>query len=174
LQIRPRTAASHARYVIFLVVLLIAGRCLLCLAARFGLERVKSGGKTANQRVRHPWFHSVRRDVPSNNVASNSDSVLTVSGYTSSRTHRTQSAFPRNRHVDWCQKRRHRHEGQVWVLLDDAEYKARLHQAEGQLATATASRDKAKLDYDRMVQTQQNADRIAKSRGRRAPAIGHG
>ena len=42
--------------------------------------------------------------------------------------------------------------GQVVVLLDDAEYKARLHEAEGHLATAKANVSRAKLDYDRMVQ----------------------
>ncbi len=42
--------------------------------------------------------------------------------------------------------------GQVVVLLDDAEYKARLHEVEGKLAEAKANVEKAKLDYDRIVQ----------------------
>ena len=42
--------------------------------------------------------------------------------------------------------------GQVVVLLDDAEYKARLLEAEGHLASTMVNVDKAKLDYDRIVQ----------------------
>jgi HlyD family secretion protein len=42
--------------------------------------------------------------------------------------------------------------GQVVVRLDDAEYKARLHEVEGRLATAKANVRRAKLDYDRVVE----------------------
>jgi HlyD family secretion protein len=38
------------------------------------------------------------------------------------------------------------------VRLDDAEYKARLHEVEGRLATAKANVRRAKLDYDRVVE----------------------
>ena len=41
--------------------------------------------------------------------------------------------------------------GQVVVLLDDSEYRARLHEIEGRLATAQAGVERARLDYDRMV-----------------------
>jgi len=39
--------------------------------------------------------------------------------------------------------------GQVVVLLDDAEYKARLHESEGRLENAKVAVDKAELDYKR-------------------------
>ena len=39
--------------------------------------------------------------------------------------------------------------GQVVVLLDDAEYKARLHETEGRLANANVAVEKAELDYKR-------------------------
>src|SRR5207247_7451751 len=39
--------------------------------------------------------------------------------------------------------------GQVVVLLDDAEYKARLHETEGRLANAKVAVEKAELDYKR-------------------------
>jgi len=39
--------------------------------------------------------------------------------------------------------------GQVVVLLDDAEYKARLHETEGRLENAKVAVDKAELDYKR-------------------------
>jgi HlyD family secretion protein len=39
--------------------------------------------------------------------------------------------------------------GQVVVLLDDAEYKARLHETEGRLANASVAVEKAELDHKR-------------------------
>ena len=39
--------------------------------------------------------------------------------------------------------------GQVVVLLDDAEYKARLHETEGRLANANVAVEKAELDFKR-------------------------
>src|SRR2546422_1200725 len=39
--------------------------------------------------------------------------------------------------------------GQVVVLLDDAEYKARLHETEGRLANAKVGIERAELDYKR-------------------------
>ena len=46
--------------------------------------------------------------------------------------------------------------GQVVVLLDDAEYKARLKEAEGRLAGAKASVEKAELDYGRAMKLSQD------------------
>jgi RND family efflux transporter MFP subunit len=53
--------------------------------------------------------------------------------------------------------------GQVVVLLDDSEYQARLAQANGDLATAQANVDKAKMDFDRVnqlatIQSKQEQD----------------
>ncbi len=83
----------------------------------------------------------------------NSDTVLTVSGYIIN--HQRIELSPRYMGtVTWIgvKKGDAVTNGQVVVLLDDAEYKARLHEAEGRVAEAKASVDKAKLDYDRIVQ----------------------
>ncbi len=55
--------------------------------------------------------------------------------------------------------------GQIVVLLDDAEYRARLLEAEGRLANAQSAVAKARLDFDRVkklirekVETQQAED----------------
>jgi RND family efflux transporter MFP subunit len=82
----------------------------------------------------------------------NSDTVLTVSGYIIN--HQRIELSPRYMGtVTWIgvKKGDAVTNGQVVVLLDDTEYKARLHEAEGRLAEAKASVDKAKLDYDRIV-----------------------
>jgi len=42
--------------------------------------------------------------------------------------------------------------GQTVVLLDDAEYQARLHEAEGHVANARVALEKAGLDYERIKQ----------------------
>ena len=42
--------------------------------------------------------------------------------------------------------------GQVVVLLDDAEYRARLNEAEGRVANAKVAVAKGELDYERMLQ----------------------
>ncbi len=47
--------------------------------------------------------------------------------------------------------------GQVVVLLDDAEYQARLHQAEGAVANARAALQKSELDLARVNQLIQTA-----------------
>ena len=84
---------------------------------------------------------------------SNSDAVLTVSGYIINRQ-RIELSPRFMGTVTWIgvKKGDAVTNGQVVVLLDDAEYKARLHQAEGSLATAKANVDKARLDYDRILQ----------------------
>jgi HlyD family secretion protein len=48
--------------------------------------------------------------------------------------------------------------GQVVVLLDDAEYKARLKEAEGRLASATAAIEKAELAFQRI--SKLSVDRV--------------
>lgn len=46
---------------------------------------------------------------------------------------------------------------QVIVQLDDAEYRARVHQAEGALAIAQATADRAELQFNRIVQLANRA-----------------
>lgn len=55
--------------------------------------------------------------------------------------------------------------GQVVVLLDDSEYKARQHETAGRLAAAQATLEKAKLQYERVktlatisIESKQNED----------------
>lgn len=78
------------------------------------------------------------------------DAVLTVSGYIVNRERIELS--PRFLGVvKWIGVRKGDAvtNGQVVVLLDDAEYKARLMEAEGRLAGAKAAIEKAELDYSR-------------------------
>ena len=91
--------------------------------------------------------------VSSKSVPANTDSVLTVSGYIINRQ-RIELSPRYMGTVTWIGVKKGDivTNGQVVVLLDDAEYKARLHEAEGRTAEARASVDKAKLDYDRIVQ----------------------
>ncbi|MDB6109899.1 MAG: Secretion protein HlyD family protein [Pedosphaera sp.] len=83
----------------------------------------------------------------------NADAVLTVSGYIINRE-RIELSPRFMGTVTWIgvKKGDPVTNGQVVVLLDDAEYKAKLHEVEGRLATAKANVDKAKLDYDRIIQ----------------------
>jgi HlyD family secretion protein len=78
------------------------------------------------------------------------DSLLTVSGYIVNRERIELS--PRFLGVvKWIgvKKGDAVTNGQVVVLLDDAEYKARLHETEGRLANAKVAVEKAELDYHR-------------------------
>jgi HlyD family secretion protein len=85
--------------------------------------------------------------------ASVDGSVLTVSGYIINRE-RIELSPRFMGTVTWIgvKKGDMVTNGQVVVRLDDAEYQARLHEVEGRLATAKANVDRAKLDYDRIVQ----------------------
>jgi HlyD family secretion protein len=91
-------------------------------------------------------------------TAANSNIVLTVSGYIINRQRiEISPRFPGV--VKWIgvKKGDTVTNGQVVVLLDDAEYRARLHQAEGHLAAAKAAVAKAELNYQRISQLAQNA-----------------
>src|SRR5207245_2871321 len=78
------------------------------------------------------------------------DAVLTVSGYIVNRERIELS--PRFLGVvKWIgvKKGDAVTNGQVVVLLDDAEYKARLHETDGRLANANVAVEKAELDFKR-------------------------
>ena len=79
------------------------------------------------------------------------NSVLTVSGYIINRE-RIEISPRFLGVVKWIGVRKGDAvtNGQVIVLLDDAEYRARLHEAEGRLATAQAAVDRADLAYKRI------------------------
>lgn len=86
-----------------------------------------------------------------NSSAGAPDSVLTVSGYIINRE-RIEISPRFLGVVKWIgvKKGDAVTNGEVVVLLDDAEYKARLAQAEGQLANAKAAVEKADLDFQRV------------------------
>jgi HlyD family secretion protein len=86
------------------------------------------------------------------NSNKSNDTALTVSGYIVNRQ-RIELSPRFMGTVTWIgvKKGDAVTNGQVVVLLDDAEYKARLHEVEGRLAEAKANVGKAKLDYDRIV-----------------------
>jgi HlyD family secretion protein len=83
----------------------------------------------------------------------NDDIVLTVSGYIINRE-RIELSPRFMGTVKWIGVKKGDvvTNGQVVVLLDDTEYKARLDEAEGHLATAKANVHKARTDADRMAQ----------------------
>ncbi len=86
-------------------------------------------------------------------VTSGGDSVLTVSGYLINRE-RIEISPRFLGVVKWIGVRKGDAvtNGQVVVLLDDAEYQAQWHQAEGRLASARVAVEKADLDYQRIHQ----------------------
>ena len=85
--------------------------------------------------------------------AKSGDVVLTVSGYIVN--HERIEISPRFLGVvKWIgvKKGDSVTNGQVVVLLDDTEYKARLLEAEGRLGSARAAVTRAELDYERVTQ----------------------
>ncbi len=89
-------------------------------------------------------------------TTSPTDSVLTVSGYIVN--HERIELSPRFLGVvTWIgvKKGDAVTNGQVVVLLDDTEYKARLREAEGKLASTKALVTRAELDYERVKQLAQ-------------------
>ncbi len=98
-------------------------------------------------------------DPPANSAAAaNGNSVLTVSGYIINRQ-RIEISPRFLGVVKWIgvKKGDAVTNGQVVVLLDDAEYRARLHQAEGHLAAAKAAVARAELNYQRISRLAENA-----------------
>ncbi|HEX9048450.1 MAG TPA: efflux RND transporter periplasmic adaptor subunit [Verrucomicrobiae bacterium] len=91
-------------------------------------------------------------------AANSSDSVLTVSGYIINRE-RIEISPRFLGVVKWIgvKKGDAVTNGQVVVQLDDAEYRARLHEAEGQLASAKAAVERDELAYQRITNLIQNA-----------------
>jgi HlyD family secretion protein len=83
-------------------------------------------------------------------------SVLTVSGYIVN--HERTEISPRFMgQVKWIGVKKGDlvTNGQVVVLLDDAEQRARLQETEGRLASAKVAIEKARLDYDRVLKLRQ-------------------
>ncbi len=159
LQIDPEQKRRPQRslWAIFLIVIAVTG-----LAAYFAWPRESDNRRLAHNQKRAETNVTVASTASTAPAASapaaaststNSDTVLTVSGYIINRQ-RIELSPRFLGTVTWIgvKKGDAVTNGQVVVLLDDAEYKARVHEAEGHLATAKANVDKAKLDYDRIVQ----------------------
>src|SRR2546426_957984 len=171
LQIKPeaRKRPQRSFWIIFLgVALLTAGGAFYALP-RKGEER-RFLPEAKNQPASHPASNASAAPrsstaavaPPANGV------VLTVSGYIVNRE-RIELSPRFIGVVKWIGVRKGDTvtNGQVVVLLDDAEQKARLLEAEGRLATAKAGVTKAELDYQRIrkliaqnVETQQLEDDV--------------
>jgi len=141
-------------WTIVIMVVLVTLGAIYMARPKEGTETrmVKSGAKSLPTSTTAAATASV---APATNAApaSAKDSVLTVSGYIINRERIELS--PRFMGVvTWIgvKKGDAVTNGQVVVLLDDVEYKARLMQAEGAVANATALLSKAGLDFERVSQ----------------------
>ncbi len=121
-------------------------------------QRIKLTGVKPPTNAASPQTVASRTELagtPGNPGASTSkdDVVLTVSGYIVNRE-RIEISPRFLGVVKWIgvKKGDAVTNGQVVVQLDDAEYKARLLESEGRVASAEASLDRARLDFERVSQ----------------------
>ncbi len=165
LEIREEAKQRPQRslWLIFLGVLLITGICAYFAWPKDGDDRRQGAGaktKPASTATLPPA-------TSTNTVAAKADgTVLTVSGYIVNRERIELS--PRFLGVvKWIgvKKGDAVTNGQVVVLLDDAEQRARVLEADGRLANANAGVTKAELDHERVrkliankIETQQTED----------------
>jgi HlyD family secretion protein len=143
---------------IFVIVIVLTG-----IAVYFAWPRAKDNSRLIANGQRKTSTNAVANTVASASPAppvaangssgTNSDIILTVSGYIINRE-RIELSPRYMGTVTWIgvKKGDTVTNGQVVVTLDDAEYKARVHEIEGRLATARANVEKAKLDYQRILQ----------------------
>jgi HlyD family secretion protein len=150
LQIRPeaKTRPQRTIWIIFVGVILLTSVFVFYAWPKKGDERRLFGADkvTAGSRA------GVNAAPITNSAPSRTnDSVLTVSGYIVTRE-RIELSPRFLGTVKWIGVRKGDivTNGQVVVLLDDAEHKARLQEAEGRLANARAAVTKGELDYQRM------------------------
>jgi HlyD family secretion protein len=170
LQIAPEAKRRPQRpiWLIFGAVVLLSGTALF-----FAWPRADDSRRIVSGQPGHSPTRSEKNSapvVPANSVsptpASNNSIVLTVSGYIINRERIELS--PRFMGVvKWIGVKKGDvvTNGQVVVLLDDAEQRARLVEAKGRMATAKAGVTKAELDYQRVrkliiqnIETQQLED----------------
>lgn len=158
LQIEPgqKQRPTGIIWTILIVVILVTVAALYLARPKEGTETrmVKSGvkGTTSTTAAVTPPTNSTASDSSVASAATK-DSVLTVSGYIINRERIELS--PRFMGlVRWIgvKKGDAVTNGQVVVLLDDVEYKARLQQADGAVANAKAGVNKAELDLERVSQ----------------------
>jgi HlyD family secretion protein len=172
LEIKPeaKSRSQSSIVFIFLAVVIITGTCAYFAWPRAEDSRRLAGGKKENAAAANTASGTA---LSSSDAAARSGSVeksggilLTVSGYIVNRERIELS--PRFMGVvKWIgvKKGDSVTNGQVVVLLDDAEQRARLLEAEGKLANTKVGLAKAELDYKRMqkliaqhVETQQTED----------------
>lgn len=151
LQIAPdqKKRPQRSLWVIFLGVILVTAVAIYFAWPRAGdARRVKATG------VKLPASSASAPSVSRTNApAARDDVVLTVSGYIINRE-RIEISPRFLGVVKWIgvKKGDTVTNGQVVVRLDDAEYQARLQEAEGRLGSAKAAVRKAELDYARVAQ----------------------
>ena len=170
LQINPeaRERPRRAVWIIFLGVLLVTGVAAWFAWARNGDDRRMVGGPGAKADAAPG---GTQPDSTNSVAVSPADAkrdgvVLTVSGYIVNRE-RIELSPRYMGQVRWIGVRKGDTvtNGQVLVLLDDAEQQARMKEVEGRVATARVGFQKAVLDYERMrkliaskIETPQNED----------------
>ncbi|MCU0771026.1 MAG: efflux RND transporter periplasmic adaptor subunit [Verrucomicrobia bacterium] len=146
---------SRSIWTIFLVVLAVTGVALFLAWPRASDKVrifVREGATATNAETRlasAAGNTETRTDVPPR--GQEGDAVLTVSGYIINGTRIELS--PRFMGVvKWIgvEKGDSVTNGQVLVLLDDTEYRARLQEVQGRLANADAALKQAELSYDRI------------------------
>ena len=158
LQIDPEhKQRSQKPFWIIIIVVLALAIIALMVAQPWNPEKVRKmrSGLTAQTSGALPTNSTVDPAVSSTNatVTASDDTVLTVSGYIINRE-RIEISPRFLGLVKWIgvKKGDAVTNGQVVVLLDDTEYKARLAQAMGQLANAKAMMAKDDLSYQRIHQ----------------------
>lgn len=157
LKIPPATKRRPQRplWIIFLLVGMVTVGALYFAWPRATDQSRKS--KNATDAAGSPALTGVKSGT-SNSVASTAadDSVLTVNGYIINRQ-RIEISPRFMGVVKWIgvKKGDAVTNGQVVVLLDDAEYRARLHQAQAQLDVAKTAVAKAELMFQRVTQLAQ-------------------
>jgi HlyD family secretion protein len=173
LQISPdaKSRSQSSVWLIFLGVIVITGVVMYLAWAKKDDERRVFSGQDKNS--------AVGPATPSASGATNAEqapppagsgrvpgSVLTVSGYIVNRE-RIEVSPRFLGQVKWIGVRKGDTvtNGQVLVLLDDAEQQARVKESEGRLANARAGLDKAEIDFTRAskliadkIETQQAMD----------------
>jgi len=166
LQIRPedRKRPHRAVWIIFLGVALITGAGAFYSLPKKDEHRLLGGERPASAPLQ--GSDAAAATSPSTPAARADGSVLTVSGYIINRERIALSPRAIGL-VKWIgvKKGDRVTKDQVVVLLDDAEQKARLIEAEGRLANTKVAVSKAELDYERIkkliaekVETPQTAD----------------
>lgn len=151
LEIGPGAKARSTRplWIIFLAIIIISAGAIF-----YAIPRARDSARVKILGVKPPTNSTPANFGSSSNSASGgaaNEYALTVSGYIVNRERIELS--PRFLGVvKWIgvKKGDSVTNGQVVVLLDDSEYRARLLEAEGHKANAKANLDRAELDFERI------------------------